>query len=175
MDAKKTAFTRAKQRGLGGLPHERLLQEAIAILLSITPETPLGKFLRLCLETKVDTEIAGQTPLEVAREFIADPSSLSDWAEELICADGEVNNEEWEALEGLELKDPDEFLNALWAELETIDLDDKKTALTSTIAILLSITPQTTLGRFLKLCQETKVDAQVIGRIAFKGSARIYR
>ena len=107
MDNQKTAFTKA-----------------IAILLSITPQTPLGKFLRLCLETKVDTEIAGQTPLKVAREFIADPSSLSDWTEELICADGEVNNEEWEALEGLEIKDPDEFLNAFWTELETIDLDD---------------------------------------------------
>lgn len=49
------------------------LAKTIAILLSVTPETPLGKFLRLCLETKVDLEIAGETPLEIAREFIDRP------------------------------------------------------------------------------------------------------
>lgn len=98
------------------------LTKTIAILLSITPETPLGKFLRLCLETKVDAEIAGQTPLEVAQEFIADPTSLPYWTEELICADGEVKDEEWEALEGLEINNTEEFLNAFWAEMETIDL-----------------------------------------------------
>lgn len=98
------------------------LTQTIAILLSITPETPLGKFLRLCLETKVDAEIAGETPLEVAREFIANPASLSRWTEELICADGEVRDEEWQALEGLEIEDTEEFLNAFWAEMETIDL-----------------------------------------------------
>ena len=144
------------------------LTQAIAILLSITPETPLGKFLRLCLETKVDKEIAGQTPLEVGREFIADPTSISDWAEQLICADGEVNNEEWEALEGLEIKDSDEFLKDFWTELNTIDLDKKEAALTSTIAILLSLTSETSLGRFFKLCLETKVDAQVAGRSPLK-------
>lgn len=147
---------------------KQALTKAIAILLSITPETPLGKLLRLCLETKVDSEIAGQTPLEVAREFIADPTSLSDWAEELICADGEVNNKEWVALEGLEIKDTDEFLKDFWAELETITLESKKAALTNTIAILLSITSETTLGRFFKLCQETKVDAEVVGRSPLK-------
>lgn len=98
------------------------LTKAIAILLSITPETPLGKFLRLCLETKVDEEITGETPLEVAQEFIANPASLSRWTEEVICADGEVRDEEWQALEGLEIEDAEQFLAAFWAELETIDL-----------------------------------------------------
>lgn len=98
------------------------LTKTIAILLSITPETPLGKFLRLCLETKVDTEVAGQMPLEVAQEFIADPTSLPYWTEELICADGEVKDEEWQALEGLEIKNTEEFLNAFWAEMEAIEL-----------------------------------------------------
>ena len=98
------------------------LTKTIAILLSITPETPLGKFLRLCLETKVDEEIAGETPLEVAREFIANPASLSRWTEEVICADGEVRDEEWQALEGLGIEDAEQFLAAFWAELATIDL-----------------------------------------------------
>jgi len=98
------------------------LTKTIAILLSTTPQTPLGKFLRLCLETRVDTEIAGQTPLETAREFMANPDSLSDWAEELICADGEVQDQEWEALEGLEINSTKDFLAALWKELEHIDL-----------------------------------------------------
>ena len=98
------------------------LTKTIAILLSITPETPLGKFLRLCLEAKVDAEIAGETPLEVAQDFVANPSSLSHWADEIICADGEIKEEQWQALEGLEIKDPEEFLDAFWAELEKIDL-----------------------------------------------------
>ncbi len=98
------------------------LTKTIAILLSITPQTPLGKFLRLCLETKVDQDIAGQTPLETAEEFMANPDSLSDWAEELICADGEVKDQEWEALEGLEINSTEDFLAALWAELAKIDL-----------------------------------------------------
>ena len=43
------------------------LTKAIAILLSVTPETLLGKFLRLYLETKVDDlEVAGESPLKVA-------------------------------------------------------------------------------------------------------------
>lgn len=102
--------------------HKQDLTKAIAILLSITPETPLGKFLNLCLETKVDTDIAGQIPLETAQDFMADPDSLADWAEELICADGEVKDQEWEALEGMEINNTDDFLQALWAELNTISL-----------------------------------------------------
>ena len=98
------------------------LTKTIAILLSVTPETPLGKFLRLCLETKVDLEIAGETPLEIAREFIDKPSSLPDWADEVICADGEVKDGEWEAMDELGIEDLDKFLTALWAELEEIDL-----------------------------------------------------
>ena len=102
--------------------NQAALTKTIAILLSVTPQTPLGKFLRLCLETKVDTDIAGQTPLETAKDFMADPDSLSDWAEELICADGEVQDQEWEALEGLEINSTEDFLKALWTELERIDL-----------------------------------------------------
>lgn len=102
--------------------HKEALIKTIAILLSITPQTPLGKFLKLCLETKVDTDIAGQTPLETAREFMADPDSLSDWAEDLICADGEVQDQEWEALEGLEINNTENFLVAFWTELERINL-----------------------------------------------------
>lgn len=101
---------------------QQALTETIAILLSVTPETPLGKLLNLSLETKVDTDITGQTPLETARDFMADPDSLADWAEELICADGEVQDREWEALEGMEISNTDDFLKALWAELNTIDL-----------------------------------------------------
>lgn len=73
---------------------KQALTEEIAILLSITPETPLGKLLNLCLETKVDTDIVGQTPLETAQDFMADPDSLADWAEELMCADGQIQDQE---------------------------------------------------------------------------------
>ena len=104
------------------MDNQQALTKTIAILLSITPQTPLGKFLRLCLETKVDAEIAGQTPLEVAEEFLADPTSLPYWTEELICADGEVKDAEWQALEDLEINNPEEFIKTLFRELENIQL-----------------------------------------------------
>lgn len=98
------------------------LTKTIALLLSTTSEEPLGKFLKLCLETKVDPAVSGRTPLKAAQDFIADPNSLTDWTEGLIYADGEVNYEEWDALQELNLEDPKSFLEELWAELAKVDL-----------------------------------------------------
>ena len=98
------------------------LTKAIAILLSVTPETPLGKLLKLCLEAKVDEKIAGKTSLQIAEEFIANPASLPYWTQEVIGADGEFKTEEWKALGELGLTDTNKFLDAVWKELETIDI-----------------------------------------------------
>lgn len=98
------------------------LTKAIAILLSVTPATTLGKFLALCLEAKVDREIAGESPLAVAENFINKPTSLPYWTQEIICADGELKPEEWKALGEMKITDTDKFLEDLWAELEAIDL-----------------------------------------------------
>lgn len=98
------------------------LTKTIAILLSTTPEDSLGKFLKLCLETKVDAKVSGRSPLQVAKEFMANPTNLSDWTEGLIYADGEVNYEEWDALQELNSEDPESFLEELWAELEKVNL-----------------------------------------------------
>ncbi|MGV2829623.1 hypothetical protein [Myxosarcina sp. GI1(2024)] len=98
------------------------LTKAIAILLSVTPETTLGKFLALCLEAKVDEDIAGETPLAVAQNFIDKPTSLPYWTQEIICADGELKPEEWKALGEMQITDTDAFLASLWSELETIDI-----------------------------------------------------
>lgn len=98
------------------------LTKAIAILLSVTPETPLGKLLKLCLEAKVDQKIAGKTSLQIAQEFIADPASLPYWTQEVIVADGEFKAEEWQALGELGITDTNKFLDAIWAELEEIDV-----------------------------------------------------
>ena len=102
--------------------NQEALTKTIAILLSTTPEMPLGKFLKLCLETKVDAKVSGRSPLQAAKEFTANPTDLSDWMEGLIYADGEVNYEEWDALQELSLEDPASFLEELWAELERVDL-----------------------------------------------------
>ena len=99
------------------------LTKAIAILLSVTPETPIGKLLKLCLESKVDREIAGKTSLKMAQEFIDKPDSLAYWTQEVVGADGEFKAEEWQALGKLGITDTEQFLNAFWAELEKINLD----------------------------------------------------
>ena len=98
------------------------LTKAIAILLSVTPETPVGKLLKLCLESKVDREIAGKTSLKMAQEFIDKPDSLAYWTQEVVGADGEFKAEEWQALGELGISDTEQFLNAFWTELEKIDL-----------------------------------------------------
>lgn len=98
------------------------LTKAIAILLSVTPETPVGKLLKLCLESKVDPEIAGKTSLQMAQEFIDKPNSLPYWTQEVIGADGEFKAEEWQALGELGITDIDKFLSDFWAELAKIDL-----------------------------------------------------
>ncbi|MGV2829030.1 hypothetical protein [Myxosarcina sp. GI1(2024)] len=98
------------------------LVNTIAILLSVTPETTLGRLLKFCLEAKVEREIAGKTSLQIAREFVADPSYLPYWTQEVVGADGEFKAEEWKALGELGITDTDKFLDALWKELENIDL-----------------------------------------------------
>lgn len=99
------------------------LVKTIAILLSVTPETTLGRLLKLCLEAKVDREISGKTSLQIAKEFVADPYCLPYWTQEVVGADGEFKTEEWKALGKLGITNIDEFLEALWAELEDIDVD----------------------------------------------------
>ena len=96
--------------------------KATALLLSVTPETPVGKLLKLCLEAKVDKAIAGKTPLQMAQEFIDKPDSLPYWMQEVIGADGEFKAEEWQALGELGMTDTEQFLDAFWTELEKIDL-----------------------------------------------------
>ena len=98
------------------------LTKAIAILLSVTPETPLGKLLKLCLEAKVDQKVVGKTYLQIAQEFIDNPASLPYWTQEVIGADGEFKTEEWQALGELGLTDTDKFLDAVWQELAEIDV-----------------------------------------------------
>lgn len=100
------------------------LTKAIAILLSTTPQTPLGKLLKLCLEAKVEPEIAGKTSLQMAQEFIDKPTSLPYWTQEIMGADGEFKVEEWQALGELGLSDTEEFLATLWTEFENINLEN---------------------------------------------------
>ena len=74
------------------------------------------------METKVDAKVSGRSPLQAAKEFVSKPTDLFDWIEGLIYADGEVNYEEWDALQELNSEDPESFLEELWAELERVDL-----------------------------------------------------
>ncbi|MGD1919072.1 MAG: hypothetical protein ACFCAD_09355 [Pleurocapsa sp.] len=98
------------------------LTKAIAVLLSVTPETPVGKLLKLCLEAKVEEQVAGKTSLQMAQEFIDKPDSIAYWMQDVIGADGEFKAEEWQALGELGITDTEQFLKDFWAELEGIEL-----------------------------------------------------
>jgi len=104
--------------------NQEALTKAIALLLSTTPETSVGKLLKLCLEAKVDRAIAGKTSLQMAQEFTEKPSNLPYWMQDVIGADGEYKSEEWQALGEMGVKDTDEFLAAFWEELAKIDLSE---------------------------------------------------
>ena len=90
--------------------------------MSVTPETPLGKLLKLCLEAKVDPTVSGKTALQITQEFIDNPTSLPYWTQEIIGADGEFKIEEWQALGELGVTDTEKFLDVMWQELDNIKL-----------------------------------------------------
>ncbi|MEO0537038.1 MAG: hypothetical protein AAF215_24665 [Cyanobacteria bacterium P01_A01_bin.123] len=100
----------------------RVLAETMALLMSTTPDTKLGKLLNFCLATKVDAAIAGKTPLEMAQALIMQPEQISAWITAAIDGDDDYTVEEMVALADMGLKDAEKFMDDLWVELDNIDL-----------------------------------------------------
>ena len=94
----------------------------MAFLLSVPPESNLAKLLKLCLAAKFDGQNLGKNSREMSREFIQDPSSLPYWVQEVISSDKVYDPKELTAFGEMELKDTEEFMKKLWAELESLEL-----------------------------------------------------
>ncbi|EDX83213.1 hypothetical protein S7335_392 [Synechococcus sp. PCC 7335] len=91
---------------------------AIAVLLSTTPEHPLGKLLNVCLMAKVDGDVKAK-----ATEFFDDPTRVAYWVQEVIGSDEKYTPEECMALGNMELMDVDGFASELMKEIETLSLE----------------------------------------------------
>ncbi len=100
---------------------QSILAEHMAFLLSIPPESNLAKLLKLCLAAKYDGDNLGKDSLEMSRELMKDPSSLPYWIQEVIKSDHKYGKEEVAAFGEMELKNTDEYMKKLWAELESLD------------------------------------------------------
>ncbi|MEB3209783.1 MAG: hypothetical protein VKL39_00445 [Leptolyngbyaceae bacterium] len=99
---------------------KQLLVQAMALLMSTTPETTLGRFLNFCLATKVETAIAHKTPFEFAEELMEHPEKLTKWITEAIDGDDDYTVDEMIALSEMHLQNPHQFMSELWRELDQI-------------------------------------------------------
>ncbi|MEM9446927.1 MAG: hypothetical protein AAGA75_00155 [Cyanobacteria bacterium P01_E01_bin.6] len=103
---------------------KQLLAQTMALLMSTTPETTLGRFLNFCLATKVETAIAHKTPFEIAEELMEHPEKLSQWISETIDGDDDYTVDEMVALSDMHIQNPHTFMAQLIEELNQIQLDD---------------------------------------------------
>lgn len=99
---------------------KQLLAQTMALLMSTTPETTLGRFLNFCLATKVETAIAHKTPFELAEELMEHPEKLTSWISEAIDSDDNYTVDEMVALSDMHIQNPHKFMDELWGELERI-------------------------------------------------------
>lgn len=146
------------------------LTKTIAILLSVTPETTLGSFLNVCLAAQVKPETSGTSPLAMAQQCLEiGYYSMITWINDVIDADGYYTHEEDEAWYRC-LETPDMFSDFILSELQSINysenmnLEDLQGALTTTIAILLSVNSETPLGQLFKVCLTAQVTENTSGR-----------
>ncbi len=100
---------------------EQLLAQTMAFLLCTTPETTLGKLLGLCLAAKVDAQNSGKSPLQFAEELLQHPETLSQWISDVIDSDNQYSVDEMVALSEMNLKDPENFMKKLLAEMTVLD------------------------------------------------------
>ncbi|MEM1367004.1 MAG: hypothetical protein AAGG02_03110 [Cyanobacteria bacterium P01_H01_bin.15] len=103
---------------------KQLLAQTMAVLMTTTPETNLGKLLNFCLSVKVVSSIAGKSPVTLAAELIENPTRIDRWLQEAIEGDANYSVDEMVALTDLGLNDPQKFFEQLWAELNELELTE---------------------------------------------------
>ncbi len=99
-----------------------VLAQNMAFLISIPPESNLGKLLSFCLSTKVRENTPGTKILELTYELMENPSKLPYWTQDIMGQDLDYTSEEWEALGEMGIKDANEFMSKLLQELANLNL-----------------------------------------------------
>lgn len=97
--------------------NQQFVINAIAVLLSTTPEDPLGRLLNLCLASKVENQVQ-----EKSAELFDRPENLAYWIHEVMASDDKHTTEEWLALGDMELTDVESFVEALNQEIKKLPL-----------------------------------------------------
>lgn len=99
-----------------------LLAQNMAFLISIPPESNLGKLLSFCLAIKAREKASGTELLKMTCELMENPSNLPYWTQDLMGLDLDYSSEEWKALGEMGIKDARQFMAALFYELENVNL-----------------------------------------------------
>lgn len=99
-----------------------VLAQNMAFLISISPESNLAKLLSFCLATKIRQNMTGTEILKITCELMENPSNLPYWTQEVMGLDLDYSSEEWKTLGEMGIKDAEEFMTALWQELENLNL-----------------------------------------------------
>lgn len=97
--------------------NQQAIVNAITVLLSTTPEQPLGKLLNVCLMAKVENSAKAK-----AKEFFDDPNKVAYWVQEVIGSDEKYTPEECTALGDMNLTDVEGYASDLMKEIESLNL-----------------------------------------------------
>lgn len=100
-----------------------LLAQNMAFLIAVPPDSKLAKLLRFCLATRSRTNnISGAELIKMTYELIEHPSKLTYWTQDVMGLDLDYSSEEWKALGEMGITNTDEFMAAVWQELENLTL-----------------------------------------------------
>ena len=99
-----------------------LLAQNMAFLISIPPESNLGKLLAFCLATKARANMSGAELLKITGELMENPSNLPYWTQDVMGLDLDYSSEEWKKLGEMGINNAAEFMATLCQELENLSL-----------------------------------------------------
>ena len=74
------------------------------------------------MAAKVEPNVIGKNALTFANELIDHPETLSQWISEVIDSDDDFSVDEQVALSEMRLKDPQTFMDQLFAEVKNVEM-----------------------------------------------------
>lgn len=98
-----------------------LLAQNLAFLISIPPDSNLAKLLSFCLAAKSRENTRPPEILKITCELMENPSNLPYWTQDVMGLDLDYSTEEWKALGEMGIKDGQQFMAALFDELENVN------------------------------------------------------
>ena len=82
----------------------------------------MGKLLNFCLAAKIEPRNSNKTVLNFAEDLLEHPEKLSQWISNAIDSDDNYSVDEMVAYAEMHLKNPDEFMNRLFEELNAVNV-----------------------------------------------------